>query len=258
MREFSSRHAKECLQAMGFDVRDIPTVVGDKRADLFATYKNEIFIVEAKLREPHSEWMGLLQDIRSNDLKTLSRPVKPWSALSSKLQGAYQQLLSTPAPIGAFRILWLVAPHDDADFVLECLKVRLLGRAKLTIIHDIHSLPAIKDCFHYHQSEFQRAPELDAVILTNQTSGQLLVNCYSENKVRPRTSHFYTTLQHANAVVDPEELNAQGSCFLIPTNYVGGHSDKSKWQYLKQTYGVMTSVMHESLFRGIVPINAQH
>lgn len=243
---------------MGFDVQDIPTVGDHKRADLIATYENEMYVVEAKQREPHLEWQNLLAGVRSSGFEALSRSIKPWSALSSKIQEAYEQLQSTPAPINAFRVLWLVAPHDDADFVLECLKIRLLGRAKLTTITDFHSLPSIKDCFHYYQSEFQRTPELDAVILTNQRAGQLLVNCYSENRTRLRASYLYITMQNANAVVDPEELNAQGRCLLIPTNHVGGRGDKSKWQYLKQTYGVMTSVMHEASFHGIVSINVQH
>ncbi|MBI3132447.1 MAG: hypothetical protein HYZ13_14115 [Acidobacteria bacterium] len=257
MREFSTEHARQCLDAIGLDVRDIKVVQNEKRADLLATFQQETYIVEAKNRSAHTGWLELVQMARSKGAGTHSRDVQPWNALSSMIQVAYAQLIATPAPSNAFRILWVVAPHGDADFVLECLKIRFFGLARLVVIQDSETPPVARDCFHYGRSEFERTPHLDAVILGNIEAGQLLLNCLSKNKDQFKKSYLYKWLHRANAVVDPEEKEADGKAFLIPIDIEGGRNPQANWQYLKQTYGVKTSVMRKNAFYGPMSIEME-
>lgn len=254
MRELSTEHARKQLSLMGFAVSDIGIVPNEKRADLLASFEEEEYVIEAKLREPHSKWKSLIEDVSKNGTSNISRDVKPWNALSSTIKEAYLQLQDTPASPNAFRLLWIVAPHNDSEFVIKCLKIRLLGTADLVIINGFDCQPSIKKCYHYFSNDFERSPQLDAVVIGDKKSGQLLVNCYSKNKATFRASKLYTFLDKSNAVIDPEIHSKDGSYLIISTEFNGIRDGKSQWQYLKDKYGIQTSLMYGSYFNGLVDI----
>lgn len=254
MSELSADHARTELTLMGFTVTDIDTVPNEKRADLLASFEEEEYIIEAKLREPHSGWQSLVEDASSKGISNISRDVKPWNALSSTIEEAYLQLLATPASPKAFRLLWIVAPHNDSKFVIECLKIRLLGTAILSIFNGFDCQPSVKECYHYFPNDFERFTQLDAAMIGNDKSGQLLVNCYSKNKASFRASKLYTFLNKSNAVIDPEIRSRDGSYLIISTESIGIRDAKSQWKYLKDKYGIQTSLMNGFHFNGIVDI----
>jgi len=239
---------------MGFTVTDIDTNPNEKRADLLASFEEEEYIIEAKLREPNSGWQSLVEDASSKGLSNISRDVKPWNALSSTIKEAYRQLLATPASPNAFRLLWIFAPHNDSEFVIECLKIRLLGTAELSINNGFDSQPSTMKCFHYFSNDFERSPKLDAAVVGGDKSGQLLVNCYSKNTAVFRISKLYTIFDKSNAVIDPEILSRDGSHLNILPEFNGIRDGKSQWQYLKDKYGIQTSLMYGSYFNGLVDI----
>jgi len=253
-RELSTEHARTELSLMGFTVTDIDTNPNEKRADLLASFEEEEYVIEAKLRMPHSDWRKLIEDASLKGVSTISRDMKPWNALSSTIKEAYRQLQATPASPNAFRLLWIFAPHNDSEFVIECLKIRLLGTADLAIINGFDCQPSIKKCYHYFSNDFEKSPQLDAVVIGDKKSGQLLVNCYSKNKVTFRASKLYTFLDKSNAVIDPEIHSKDGSYLIISTEFKGIRDGKSQWQYLKDKYGIQTSLMYGSYFNGLVDI----
>lgn len=255
MREYSAEHAKACLQEFGMTVIDIDVAQNANRADLLATYHDEHYLVEAKRREEHEDWLSLLHQAHKNGLGTLTRDVKPWNALSSMIEKAYKQLLATPAPSNSFRILWIVAPHDDSSFVLECTKMRLYGLESLVTVRNTKTMPSVEDCYFYYPSEFERMPCLEAVVLTTDYAGKLLLNPLSSSTTRFKKSHLYLKLRQANAVVDPYEIHEQRKCFLIPPEKRKQSPNHSNWAYIKEEYGVMTCAMKQSAFNGLICVN---
>src|SRR5450432_1507003 len=173
MRELSTEHARTNLSAEGFHVEDIPVEPPAKRADLRLRFGDEEYLVEAKLRGPHGSWREFLSKARAEGSAAMSRLVDPWSALSSMITEANEQLLATPASSEAFRVLWAVALDDDQKFVIACLEKRLLGTELLVSIgrDDLYN-PKMLECYHYASNDFERCPEIDAAVLGTSEGGK--------------------------------------------------------------------------------------
>jgi hypothetical protein len=251
--EFSKIHARKCLTGEGFIVEDIPTAQSS-RADLRALWNHEEYVIEAKGKDQTHSWTNLVSESERDVLSSLSRDVKPWNALSAVISDAYKQLTSTPASNAAFRILWLVAAHNDSAFVLSCMEKRLFGLESVVAIKSFQTPPIIKPCYYYSHSDFTRFPDLDAAILSNLQTGYMCVNSFSNRRQALRSSHLYSILNKRGAVRDPEIAESEGTAFLITEN-VNRTSKGGQWKYLKKKYGYGTSVMMDSQFNALMSVD---
>ena len=252
--EQSKCHVRDCLVAEGFRIEEIDPTPTEKRADLRAFWNNEEYVIEAKSREESKDWLAFVQQARPGAVTDISRQVRPWNAISSTIEEAHDQLLATPTQREAFRILWMVALHDDDGFVIKCVEKRLLGEVKVVVMKSGHEMPQIKHCFFYAPSDFQRFPDLDAAVLSTRKGGKLCVNTFSHRVEALRGGRLYTLLASHRAVIDPATLEATGKAFLIDKDYCGKPSAQGLWSYLKARYGVSTSVMLENQFNGLLSI----
>ena len=244
--------------AQGFVVEDIPVAPPENRADLRLWSGNEEYVLEAKLREPHEGWLALAAKVRALEAEgyaSVTREVNPWNSLSSTIRGANRQLISTPAGPDAFRILWVIALHDDEEFVVSCLRKRLLGCQLLTTV-DLKAPTTVKtiECYHYSSNDFERCPDMDAAVIGTRGGGSLLVNYFGARQDSLRCSKLYRMFRDCNAVVDPELEVAEGRAYLLGRDFNVRRDGKAQWSYLKGRYGVGTSVMHETQFSGILSI----
>jgi len=252
--EFSKMHAKKCLSGEGFIVEEIPTARNERRADLRAAYNGEEYVIEAKGKDQTTTWTNLVFEAEGNVLSSASRDVKPWNALSAVILDANEQLASTPANNAAFRILWLVAAHNDSDFVLACVEKRLFGLEHVVAIKSFHTPPIVKPCYYHSHSDFIRSPDLDAAILSNSQSGFMCVNSFSHRRQALRSSRLYNILDKRGAVRDPEIAESEGAAFLIAEN-INRSSRGGQWKYLKEKYGYGTSVLMDSQFNALMSID---
>ncbi len=252
--EQSKLHARDCLVAEGFRIEEIDPANTEKRADLRAFWQGEEYVVEAKSREEGKGWPAFVQQARGGVVTDLSRQVQPWSAISSTIEEGRCQLLATPAQGGAFRILWVVALHEDDEFVIRCIEKRLFGDVKVVVVKSGYDRLQIKQCFYYAPSDFQKFPDLDAAVLSTRKGGKLCVNTFSPRVEALRSGRLYTILASHRAVVDPATLEATGKAFLIGQDYRGKVSAEGRWSYLKSKYGVSTSVGLENQFNGLLYI----
>jgi len=258
MREPSTEHARQVLSAEGFVVEDIPVAPPENRADLRLRFGDEEYVLEAKLREPNEGWLRLTDQVRALEAggsAHTTRETQPWNSLSSTITGAYQQLVATPAGHGTFRILWVIAPHDDDEFVVLCLRKRLIGCQTLTAV-DVKAPTTVRtvECYHYSSNDFERCPEMDAAVLGTRMGGSLLVNYFGGRTAALRRSRLYRMFDGSNAVVDPELEVAEGKAYLLGRDFNARRDGKSQSSYLKERFGVGTSIMRESQFSGIVSI----
>jgi hypothetical protein len=167
---------------------------------------------------------------------------------------ASKQLSSTPASNTAFRILWLVAAHNDSTFVLSCVEKRLFGLENVVAIKSFHAPPIVKPCYYYSRNDFIRSPELDAVILSNIQTGYMCVNSFSHRRQALRSSRLYSILNKRGAVRDPEIAESEGTAFLITEN-INRSASGGQWKYLKEKYGYGTCVMMDSQFNALMSVD---
>jgi hypothetical protein len=252
--EFSKIHAKKCLAGEGFIVEEIPTVQNERRADLRAAWNDEEYIIEAKGKNQTASWTSLVSEAERGALASTSRDVKPWNALSAVIRDAHEQITSTPASNTAFRILWLVAAHNDSSFVLSCVEKRLFGLESVVAIKSFQTPPIVKPCYYHSHSDFIRYPDLDAAILSNFQTGYMCVNSFSHRRQALRASRLYSVLNKRGAVRDPEIAESEGRAFLIAAN-INRSSNGGQWQYLKEKYGYGTSVMIDAQFNALISVD---
>lgn len=256
-REFSTEHARAVLGSEGFTVEDIHEAPPEERADLRAWFDSEEYLVEAKLRGPHAGWEDLLREARAKGSAMATRAVQPWSALASMVREAYSQLVATPAGPNAFRILWAIAFNDDDKFVAECLQKRLLGEVLvLPVDRSALTIGESRTCYHHASNSFEQCPKLDAAVGGTKRDAVLIVNYFSERRQELRSSRLHQMFARHKAVIDPELEEAAGSVFMLGRDFVGPRDGTKQWAYLRDRYGVATSVMQESQFSGLLLIPA--
>ena len=260
MTELSKEHARSFFSSQGFAVEDIATAGddGEQRADLRVSVDGEEYIVEAKVREPHREWHTTLQKAEVDGFASATRPIEPWWVLAKRISEARDQLGATPASANAFRVLWVVALHGDASFVISCVEKQLIGvrqlfayRTEMFSQDFIGAAPDARDCYYYEDNDFERYPEIDAAMLCTREGGQLFVNHFSPNRERFRESRLYSILNLYGAVVDAEVLVKNGRALMLDTDFRGPREGGAQKSYLREKHGVLVSVAIESQYHGI-------
>jgi hypothetical protein len=253
----STEHARSFFTSHGFAVEDIAEAEGQKRADLRITIDEEEYVVEAKFRSPHREWYEALKRAKSGEFATTTREIEPWRALSDVIRKAREQLIATPASALAFRILWVVAPHSDDDFVIACIERQLLGRRQLLVYRaedfskNFGAPPRAQQCYYFDDNDFERYPEIDAAMLCTQEGGQLFVNHFSPNRDRFRNSRLCPAIAERGAAVDAEILTQDGRALMLDTDFSGPRGAGTQQTYLRERHDILVSVMHENHWKGV-------
>jgi len=254
--EDSKVHAKIMLEAAGYSVTSIPPskTPGQKRADLKATFEQEVLIVEAKSKDPHQEYLHLLNEVQTHGLGDCSREVVAWNALSSVAEKASLQLEATPAPETAVRILWISCLHDDWEFIFDAFRHRLYGNVELVLFQKTGGLPKMvgtRPCYYYDPSDFFRFQSIDVAVFAGPKGAQVLVNEFGSRVRHLRATRLYSGMKDLSALWDPQTLRESGEALAI----LDPSRNKSKWQYLLETYGFMTSVLHSFHYKALISVN---
>lgn len=258
MREPSAELARDFFTWLGFQVEDIPTIDGQKRADLRAVLDGEEHVLEAKERLPHFEWRAAMQQAEAQGYAITTRAIEPWQTLSNTILKAHAQLVATPAGSDAFRILCIFAPHSDDDFVISCVEKRLIGVQLLMAYRSLREPPEPIDCYYYDENDFERCPGIDAALLFARDGARLLINHYSANRERFLTSYLCTTLmaKAERAVIDAVSETQAGRGFMLDKDFSGPREGNAQWTYLRDKHGVLTSRVMESYFKSVLIVPA--
>ena len=184
----STEDARRWLRFFGLSVEDIPRArqPAQQTADLRAEWNAEEYIVEAKIREPHEDWVKLCRDAEAEDIASTIREMR-LGTLSGKIRNAYGQLMATLCAPNAFHVFWFLA-ESDYQFVESCLQRQLLGLVALVTYSasDKIEVSTVRHCFHYEYNDFERCPGLDAAVVSTPDGVNLYLNFYSENRARFR------------------------------------------------------------------------
>jgi len=249
--EESKIHAREVLELVGYDVQSIPPHPSERRADLEARRESEILIVEAKGKDAHQLYLDLVDRARAQGGASLSREIV-WNGLSKIVKEAHEQLLATPAPAPAPRILCVSCLHSDARFVFEALERHLYGLNLLALWRKTDDAPQLvgqKQCFYYERSDFRRYQGIDAVLLAGPSGSQLLVNEYGLQVSILRRTRLFVRHAEGRAACDPVALVDSGAALAIRSDeWLEG---KARWQYIFDNYGYMHSPTTERRFTAL-------
>ena len=247
----SERHARERLQAKGFDVERIPR--GKTRtADFRVSDGRSTYLVEVTGRKEDKLMARLRADARAKGVADCTRGLRYSKALDEKIRDKAEQLELTPVQAD-FSVLWIAAFHRDWQFVWALLKRTLLGFTKLGAFRTGHELPQILPCFYYHPFLFHQLPMLDAVVFSTEESGCMFVNALSTRAADFRSSKFYGLLER-DARLDPSEFPRR---LPVVDPAVDRSRPNAQWEYLKQHYGLMTSEVVEVDWQGIASLSVE-
>lgn len=259
--EESKQFATRFFESLDHRVISIETAaeLGELRADLLVEYEQDVFVVEAKSKAEHAEFLEHMKRVRDLGTSVLDRTIDPWNALSSTIEKAARQLQATPAPAHAVRLLWASCLHADWRFVLEAIQRRLFGTVLLSrFVQQSDALPTMLDpqeCFYYGPADFPRYRMLDGAILACPKGARLLVNEFGERADQLRRTAFHHRMNEGGLVTDPVALEASGQAMAI-RKAVPAKDSGARWQYLADTYRVMTAPMREHTFRSDLVIRA--
>jgi hypothetical protein len=243
-------HAKGCLEGSGFRVEEIAEA-DEERADLRVSDEAALYIVEVKGKEVSAEYRELVASVRGGAVASLSRTIEYRNRLDGIIRKAESQLVSTPAPLGAFGVLWVSCLEGDVGFILAEFERTLYGVCDVAAYqaNDLMKRPSIIPCFYYHHSSFFRYQRIDAVVLSGPDGGHLCVNEFAHRPDDFRRSRLYILLSQANAVMDPPLMERAGQAIAVRGD-IDRTDPQAKWDYLRNTYGYMTAPAKD--FHGVV------
>ncbi|MFN7966189.1 MAG: hypothetical protein U0V87_10930 [Acidobacteriota bacterium] len=244
-------HARRVLEAHAFKVDRISREPGARRADYRIRAGVEETILEVTDKKETQFILDLHAEAATNRLATADREVMYWNGIDRVIKEKTEQLRQTPGQPDAFRVLWLSALHGDGDFIMNVGTRTAYGLQDL-LVQTSREMPYAKPCFYYNRNTFYAVPELDGIILVNQTGGQLCINGFS-----PRCNLFRGTalarVFPPNTVLDPEVWERDGRAFILDGE-MDRTDPKAKWRRIFEKYGAKTTAFNMSQFVGLVSI----
>jgi hypothetical protein len=247
--DIHKEHVRKCLESNGFKVQEIAESP-EERADLLASYYAENYLVEVKGKELSEEAQQLVNDADRDGIASIDRAPCYRNRLDGIVRKAHAQLLATPGPPGAFRLLCVSCLSGDDDFIHHEFHKTLYGLNELMVLERIGEAPRSMLCFYYHHNSFYRCREIDAAILSGRDGAHLCVNEFGLNVAALRCSHLYTVFPR-QSIFDPGALVESGQALAIRAN-IDRQDAKALWQYLFDTYQVMTQPGREVHFTGML------
>jgi hypothetical protein len=201
------------LERLGrFEVKRIPPSNEIKRPDLLVRYGQEVHLIEQKTKgDDPTECAEELEDLKFSKIIDRSKELQPRSRLSGLIRGALDQIEAYPDAGNAYKLVWFTlwgAWHRvNADSIFK----GVYGLQHVLDVDD-HSTK-IHDCLYFGFSDFQRYKEIDAIIVKDGDSLQVLVNEFSPRYTEFMKSHLVSVFREG--VYDPKEVIAKGGAYSL-------------------------------------------
>lgn len=244
----AEQHARATLEDQGFRVTAVPRGQ-TKTADFLVDDGSASYLVEVTGKEEGGFLPALLAQAKQRGVADGTRGISPSDTLDGVIRKKAAQLARTPVAAD-FQVLWLAALHPDWKHLSTLLLRTLYGVAKLTAFRSSRDGPTFHECLYYHRFSFLRDRNLDAVVFSTKTHGMLCVNALSERAARFRETKLHKLF---GSPVDP--ARAPVTTLVVPPE-VDRSQHNAQWQYLKDRYGLMTSVFVECEWQGFVSLEA--
>jgi len=200
------------LEKHGFTVERIPARKDAKRPDVAVRYGDELYLIEQKSKgdnpEEREEERKALQQTKIIDR---AKPLGPRSTLSGILEGALEQIEAHPDAGIAFKIVWVTNWGVWCGANAESMVKGLYGLRHVFDVDDHGG--EMRDCYYLGFSDFRRFSEIDAVVIVEGGSLEILVNEFSPRYERFIQSQFAVRLRQG--VRDPRAHVASGDSYSL-------------------------------------------
>jgi len=252
----AEENASTILGGQGFAVERLERADGDpgKRADFRVTYGAETYVLEVTSKEETQDFHRFAAELRTKGIATMTAPPCYNNSIDGILRRKHDQIVQTPTAAEAFGIIWIELLHDDGHFIAEVIEHTVYGLAELFACEEGHCFP-FRDfrCYYYDHYSFYRMPRANGVMVLTKKGCRLFVNAKAENYSVFKGSRLYRLLKPG--MIDPEREAEEKRCMLLGPE-VDRQGQHAKWEYLKRTYGYLTTRKLEGRFSGAIMIDA--
>lgn len=200
------------LEQHGFTVERIPAMKDARRPDVAVRLGEELYLIEQKSKgDDPNEREREMEALRQTRIIDRAKPLRPRSVLSGILEDAIEQIEAHPDAANAFKIVWVTAwgvwRHANADSLIK-------GLYGLRHVFDVDDHGGeMQDCYYLGFSDFERYAEIDAVVIVDGESLQILANEFSPRYERFLQSQFVE--RSRQGVRDPRAHVATGNAFSL-------------------------------------------
>ena len=204
--ETGRENAKQIFDSLGFDVEQIPED-DEERADLIVRDAETCFIIENKDKEDVPLSDDQQQSLERGEVVSGADRTTQNNRIAGIFTKARDQLDATPADEGAFRVIWFHADGMDRQLIWDRAFATFYGKVDLLPRDEVSN--DIIHCYYFDYATSFSIPTVDALILSDGRSLQLLLNEFSENADRIKETALFNVFASGGAVVDPRELETK-------------------------------------------------
>jgi len=199
------------LEKLGYQVDIIPAS-DKKEADFIVKYKDNIALVEAKLKEDSDETIeNRVADLSTKRVSIVDSKLGRNETYSGIIRSASKQLSSSDKQHD-FKVLLFTVSGINTESKKDQLKDTIYGST--LIIEGNKS----KVCYFFRNSDFYRRTNIDAIIIgvwdiqSKQIYFELCLNPYAKNYQLLKVSNFIEPF--GQAIIDPIELERKGLAYI--------------------------------------------
>lgn len=227
---FKSMHSDEiskiALEQLGLRVEKLKEPKGRKESDFLAFYKDEIFLIEAKIKEDDKKEVAKRERILSNgDVYLNDAVLGRDSTISGKFGIASRQLLAS-AKVHAhdLKIIFHLSRGINSKAKCEKAKDTLLGRTNIFDMNDSTCRP----CYFFRSSDFYTSRHaFDAALVGYMDAHatvrmNIYLNPHSPRYKAAKHSEFLSV----HAALDPLAEEANGRAYMPDFSVSVSNSDE--------------------------------
>ncbi|NJM10002.1 MAG: hypothetical protein HC883_03700 [Bdellovibrionaceae bacterium] len=248
----AEEYARRVFEAHEFRVDRLEAPDGGRCADFLVTKESDSFLLEVTDKRESDFLSNLLLKAKDGGIATASRKSSFSNRIDGILRDKEEQLVQTSRMYPNIpRVVWLSALNRDSEYILRCVKNTAYGLQTVSVLSASGEFIS-KRCFYRTHSAFFRFQNIDAVILAGIEGGTFCLNEFSKRAATVRDSNL-AQMFPPEGRIDPIRLERSGKAYCVRGD-INRRDDKAVWQYLYDTYGVRTALMHSSEFVGYAHI----
>ena len=230
--------AVEMLTHIGLAVSSIPEATS-KRADLSGSdAAGANYLFEVKDKEDIKLTEQQIDRLNAGEVVSDAQPTTYNNTIAGIYDDAARQLEQTPADAGTFRLIWLFADGSDQKLIRDRAFATFYGQISLFSIDPIvKSENGVVECFYFDHNSAFKLQSVDGVILCDSSGIQLLMNEFSMNYSRLKSSVLFEQFAKYDAYVDPTELEESAGMIAFRSAMPRG-DDKNTLAEIERQTGV--------------------
>lgn len=222
------------LKFTSLKVERISEDTQEQRAD-FRAFDNEgnEYIIEVKSSSKDEEFTSQLLKYGEAFKEENAGRTNP---MSKKIREAEQQIATTSASQGVFRLIALVTSEEDPRIDATQFVSTIYGIVKL-FQQVPNGTALLTPCFYFTFNEFYNLRDIDGVIILDQNKSQLCINSFSHKKGPFKSSILYKQYESNDAIIDPEMLEIGGEVFIVDCD-IDRRDEDALLCYIQEKYNL--------------------